>query len=112
MTLPDGTYIGTIDRIEEGIAVILIEDENSDAEAVAENDAPASDREIRKEIHCSADTLSQRVRDELGVVSIEFVDGEIVEIEHQSQATQQRRSELQERFDELAERPPGRDEDR
>ncbi|MDL5363859.1 hypothetical protein [Halalkalicoccus sp. NIPERK01] len=110
MTLPDGTYIGTIDRIEEGIAVILIEDEKRDADAVAENDDRTSDREIREEIHCSADTLSQRARDELGVVSIELVDGEIVEIEHQSQATQQRRSELQDRFDELAERPPGRDE--
>lgn len=111
MTLPDGTYTGTIDRIEEGIAVILVEDEKSADDADAESDASASDREIVEELHCSAEDLSQRARDDLGVVRVTLVEGDIEAIEHQSRATQRRRSELQDRFDELAERPPGRDEE-
>lgn len=111
MTLPDGTYTGMIDRIEEGIAVILIEDERGDAADIAENDAAASDREIIAELHYSADSLSQRAREELGVVNVTLADGEIEAIEYHQQATQRRRSELQDRFDELAERPPRRDEE-
>lgn len=111
MTLSDGTYRGTIDRIEEGIAVILIEDEQGDTADIDENDASTSDREIVEELHCSTERLSQRARDDLGVVSVTLVDGEIEAIEHHSQATQRRRSELQNRFDELAERPPGRSDE-
>lgn len=110
MTLPDGTYTGTIDRIEEEIAVILIEDEQGDATDIAEDDASVSEREIIEELHCSTDNLSQRARDELGVVSVTLVDGEIEAIEHQPQTTQRRRSEFQDRFDALSERPPGRDD--
>lgn len=111
MTLPDGTYTGTIDRIEEEIAVILIEDEQGTGADINENDAPAANREIVAELHCSAENLSQRARDDLGVVRVTLVDGEIEVIEHQPQVTKQRRSDLQDRFDALAERPPGRDEE-
>lgn len=111
MTLPDGTYTGTIDRIEAGIAVVLIEDEQSDAANIVESDASASDREIVEELHCPAEDLSQRARDDLGVVNVSLVDGEIEAVEHQPRATQRRRSELQDRFDELAKRPPERDEE-
>lgn len=111
MTLPDGRYTGTIDRIEEAVAVILIEDKESDTADVAESKASVSEREILEELHCSAEDLPQRARDDLGVVSVTLVDGEIEAIEHRPQATRHRRSELQDRFDELAERPPGRDDE-
>ncbi|KYH24507.1 hypothetical protein HAPAU_34900 [Halalkalicoccus paucihalophilus] len=111
MTLPDGTYTGTIDRIEERIAVILIEDEQDDAADPDAKDASASDREVIEELHCSAENLSQRARDDLGVVRVTLVDGEIDGVEYQPQVTKQRRSDFQDRFDALAERPPRRDEE-
>lgn len=121
MTLPDDTYTATIDRIEEGIAVLLIEaagsGDNRGDDTTVDNDnrddvdTGAPKRKIVDEVHCSADAVPQRAREELGVVIVTLVDGEVVEIEHQSQATQQRRAELQDRFDQLAERPPDSDEE-
>lgn len=105
MTLPDGTYTATIDRIEEGVAVLLIEDRDAD-----DVDAE-SDREVVDEVHCPADELSSDARAESGVVSVRLVDGEVADVERRPQATRRRRAEIQERFDRLAERPPCRDED-
>jgi hypothetical protein len=102
MTLPDDTYKATIDRVEEGIAVILIEDNTGSDDG----DEDGHSRNVIDEVHCPAAELPESARELLGVVTVTLADGEVVEIEHHPKKTQQRRADLQDRFDQLAERPP------
>lgn len=92
--LEEKTYTATIDRIEEGIAVILVED---DGEVIEERRIRDLDRIPDDGLHAGA------------VVRITVEDGEISTIEYDGKAEQTRRKRIQKRFDKLSERPPGRD---
>ena len=89
MTL-DGTYAGTVDRITEGIAVLLIE---ADGETVAERRVPVGDL---PEAVTAGD-----------VCSLAFEDGTVVDIEASPGRTAERRRRLRERFEALSERLDG-----
>lgn len=93
MTL-DGTYTGTLDRITEGIAVLLIE---ADGETVAERRVPAEDLPAEA---AAGD-----------VCALAFEDGTLVDVEVLPDRTAERRRRLRERFEALSERLDGAEED-
>ena len=92
--LPEGTYRGVIDRFEEDadgteLAVILLEE---DGEVVEQIDMPRA--ELPFEV--GQDT----------VLEMTFVDGELTDVEDTLEETKSRAEAAQERFDQLAKRPP------
>lgn len=92
----DGTYTATLDRIEEGIAVLLLED----------------DGEVLSETHVhDLDRLPDDGRHEGAILFVSVDDGDLVTIEYDGETEQRRRERLQDRFDSLSERPPSRDSD-
>lgn len=93
MTL-EGTYAGTLDRITEGIAVLLVE---ADGETVAERRVPAEDLPAEA---AAGD-----------VCSLAFEDGTLVDVEASPERTAERRRRLRERFEALSERLDGAEED-
>lgn len=86
MTL-NGTYTATIDRIEEGQAVFLIE---ADGKTIDDRNYPASDL---------PDGAGEGT-----VCEVTFEDGDIVGIEPQLGGTADRRKRLREKFDRLSKR--------
>lgn len=93
MTL-EGTYAGTLDRITEGIAVLLIE---VDGETVAERRVPAEDLPAEA---AAGD-----------VCALVFEDGTLVDVEASPERTAERRRRLRERFEALSEPLDGAEED-
>ena len=93
MTL-EGTYAGTVDRITEGIAVLLIE---ADGETVAERRVPVGD--------LPAEAVAG------DVCALAFEDGTLVDVEASPERTAERRRRLRERFEALSERLDGAEED-
>lgn len=91
--IDDGRYAATIDEIEGERATVLLE---GDGEQLAELVVPTADLPT----------------DEEGaVLRVEIEDGEFVDAIVDADRTATRRRRRRARFDELAERPPGRDED-
>jgi hypothetical protein len=90
----EGTYAGTLDRITEGIAVLLVE---VDGETVAERRVPAEDLPAEA---AAGD-----------VCSLAFEDGTLVDVEASPERTAERRRRLRERFEALSERLDGAEED-
>lgn len=84
----DGTYTATLDRIEEGVAVCLLESEGEvvDEYHVASEELPEG---------CGAGTVLELV----------VRDGEIVELVPDHGETEERRGRAQSRFDRLSRRP-------
>lgn len=98
MTL-DGTYTGTIDRVVDEVAVVLVEGDD------------ANDGEPIEELNPSVDTLPDDARDEGTVLRLTFDDGDLVDIEAQPDETEERLKEARDRFDRLSKRPPKKDEE-
>ena len=94
MTVADGRYAATVDRIEEGLAVVLIE---RDGDVIDERTVPV-------------DRVPEDARHDGAVLDVEIRDGQLRGISYDEERTEERRQRLQERFDRLAERPPD-DED-
>lgn len=86
MTL-DGAYTATVDRIEEGRAVLLVE---SDGETVAER-------------HLDNDDLPAGAG-EGAVLELAFDDGDLVGVDHEPGQTEDRRERAREKFDRLSRR--------
>ena len=86
MTL-DGTYVATLDRITEGIAAFLVED---DGETIDERLIAAE--ELPEDVSTG------------DVCRLTFEGGELVGIEPQPDATADRRRRLRERFENLSRR--------
>ncbi len=86
--IDDGRYTGVVDRIEEGIAVVIVE----------------SDGKPIEELHADADTLPDRVTGG-SVCRVTLSGGEIEGIEHDPTATAERRESARRRFDRLSRRP-------
>lgn len=91
MTL-DGRYRAVVDRIEDPTAVLLVENDRGDEvieeRTVARDDLPAG-------VGAGA------------VLTASFEDDSLRHLVFEPAETERRRSELGERFDGLAERPPG-----
>lgn len=86
MTL-HGTYTATIDRIEEGHAVVLVEGE----------DGPIDERTVPEASLPEGGT-------EGTVCAVTFEDGELVAIEPRPETTAERKERIREKFDRLSER--------
>lgn len=93
MTL-EGTYRAVLDRVEDGVGVLLVED----------------DGEVIEEVHVDPDELPADVGDG-AVLESRFEAGEVASLSRDRETTEQRRKDLQSRFDDLAQRPPGRDDE-
>lgn len=91
------TYTATIDRIEDGIAVILLED---DGETVGE-----------RYIH-NLERIPSDGRHDGAVLRVTIDDDEISAITYDQEAEQARRERIQKRFDKLSKRPPNADSDK
>lgn len=83
----DGTVTATIDRIEEGQAVLLVE---SDGETVDER-------------HCPAADLPEEAA-EGSVCELTFADDELVDVSVRPDETADRRRRLREKFESLSRR--------
>lgn len=86
MTL-DGTYTATLDRIEDGLAVLLVE---SDGETVDER-------------HLQESELPDAAA-EGAVLEVTFEGGELVDLGYRPEETSSRRTRLREKFDRLSRR--------
>ena len=86
MTL-EGGYTATVDRIEEGLAVLLVE---ADGETVAERHLEAAD------LPAGAG--------EGAVLEVAFDDGDLVDLGYRPEETGDRRERAREKFDRLSRR--------
>lgn len=91
--IDDGRYAATIDEIEGERATVLLE---ADGEQFAELVVP---------------TAELPTDEEGAVLRVEIENGELVGASEDAETTAARRRRRRARFDELAERPPERDED-
>ncbi|QLD91286.1 DUF3006 domain-containing protein [Natronomonas salina] len=83
----DGTYAATVDRIEEGRAVLLVE---SDGETVAERHLPEA-------------SLPEGAG-EGAVLELDFESGDLEDVEYRPEETEDRRERMREKFDRLSRR--------
>lgn len=92
--IPDGSYTAVVDRIEDTLATLVVEDDGEHAYnlVVGEEELPEVAR------HADA------------VLDIELADEELLDVAYDEGETAERREQAQNRFDRLSERPP-RDED-
>lgn len=90
----DGRFRAVLDRVEDGVAVLLLE----------------VDGEVVDEDAIDPDELPAGVG-EGAILEAAYDDGDLRRLVYRPEETSRRRSELQDRFDEVAERPPGRDEE-
>lgn len=91
----DGRYRAVLDEIDEWSAVLLVENDRGD--------------EVIEEHRVDRDDLPAGV-EEGAVLTASFEAGDLRHLVFEPAETERRRSELGERFDRLAERPPGADE--
>lgn len=92
--IPDGEYTAVVDRIEDDLAAVLIEEDGKDAYELL-----VDPMELPKDgQHADA------------VLTIELQDGELAEASYEPSETEERRESAQSRFDRLSERPPSDDD--
>ncbi|MFC6764891.1 DUF3006 domain-containing protein [Natrinema soli] len=91
----DGIYTAVVDRFEDDLAVVLLED---DGETV---DQAVLDTE----------RLPEDGRHVGAVVSVELEDDEVIDITYEERETVDRSEQAQQRFDELSRRPPSTEDE-
>jgi hypothetical protein len=90
-----GTYTAVLDRFEEDLAVLILED---DGETVGQH--------VTSTGNLPDDACTQDA-----VLEITLGDGELVNAEYDAEETDRRSAAAQERFDRLSQRPPTEDTD-
>jgi hypothetical protein len=93
--IPDGTYTAVLDRIEDGLAALVVEVDGTSAD----------------ELLVEPTALPEEARHADAVLTVEVQDGTMVEASYRPSETERRRESAQSRFDRLAERPPSDDEE-
>jgi len=93
--IPDGAYTAVVDRIEDDVATLLLEDDGTDA----------------YQLDIDPEMLSAEARHPDAVLTVEISDGELVAMTYESEATEARQETAQDRFDRLADRPPQADDE-
>jgi hypothetical protein len=86
--IDDGRYTGVVDRIEEGVAVVIVEFEGRPVE----------------EFHLGSEDLPEGVTGG-SVCRVTLSDGEVDGIDADPTATDERRESARRRFDRLSRRP-------
>lgn len=90
--MTDGEYTAVVDRVEDGLAVLLLE---ANGETVDDLLVPSED-------------LPRRARAADAVLTVVVEDGDLIEARYRPEETRERAERAQSRFDRLAERPPKR----
>ena len=93
--IPDGQYTAIVDRIEDGHATLLLEENGEDAHELV--------------VYPEALPSNDRYSD--AILTIEITDGELAEAKYRPDETEARQESSQSRFDRLSERPPSDDEE-
>jgi hypothetical protein len=93
-TLSDGTYTAVVDRIEDGLATVFVEQEGEEITGIT----------------IKASTLPEIGRHADAVFTVRITDGEIVDWTYEPETTETRQSAAQDRFDRLSSRPPSDEE--
>lgn len=93
-SIADGTYTAVVDRLEDDLAVVLIEDDDS----------------VIGEVAMAADSLPPDGQHVDAVLTVEIGNGALVDAWYEEAETHARQEGAQSRFDRLADRPPS-DED-
>lgn len=88
--LPDGTYTGVVDSIEDGLATIFLERDGEEVD----------DRIL------DAERLPETARHQDAIVNVTVEDDEMVEMTYDAEQTEQRQDAAQSRFDRLSKRSP------
>lgn len=89
----DGRYVAVLDRVEDGVGVLLVEE----------------DGDVIEEVHVDPGALPDAAG-EGAVLEAAFEGGALQELVYRPDETAERRRDVQSRFDALAERPPGSDD--
>lgn len=89
----DGVYTATVDRIEEGTAVVLVEGGQERGGGVVD------------QLDLPVDRLPDRAQTEGAVLEIELDGGELRRATYEPETTEERVERLRDRFDRLSERP-------
>ena len=92
--IPDGTYTAVLDRIEDTLATLEIED-GGDLHALVVDEA----------------RLPAAARHQDALLSVVIEDGDLVEASYDREETTARGERAQDRFDRLSRRPPQDDEE-
>jgi len=87
-------YTGVIDRFEDDVAVILLED----------------DGDVVDELVLDRGDLPTDAAHEDAILEVTLEDGEVTDLVYDATETENRKDRAQSRFDRLSERPP-RDDD-
>lgn len=91
--MPDGTYLGVLDRFEGERAVLVLERGGEDVD----------------DLVVDRTRLPREGRHQDAVFRVELADGEPTRLEYRPGLTRKRRRDAQQRFDRLARRPPRAD---
>jgi predicted AlkP superfamily phosphohydrolase/phosphomutase len=92
--IPNGRYTAVVDRIEDGLAAILLEEDGEDA----------------YELVVDPDELPEEARHGDAVLTVDVEDEELDSVTYEAEETEERRDAAQSRFDRLSKRPPKDDE--
>ena len=90
----DGEYLAVLDRFEEDLAVLLLE----------------QDGEQIDEFIVSKDDLPDPARRQDAILTVFIEDEQLIDANYDADETEARKETAQSRFDQLAERPPKDDE--
>lgn len=91
----DGTYTAVLDRFEDELAVLLLEEGG----------------ETIGEVVVSREGLPEDGRHVDAILEVEIEDGELLEATYVEGKTTERAEDSQRRFDELSQRPPSDEDD-
>jgi hypothetical protein len=91
--IPDGEYTAVVDRLEETLAVLEVSSEDELYELVVE-----------------AERLPADGRHSDAILDVTVRDGDMATVAYDAEATNERQTQAQERFDNLSKRPPRSDE--
>lgn len=110
--IPDGTHTAVVDRIEDGVAALVVDrpiDTASESNAQTEESNGSNDADDRPdrigELLLDPERLPPEARRADAVVELTVTDGTIRSITADPEATRERKEAAQSRFDRLSRRP-------
>lgn len=91
----DGTYTAVVDRFEEELAVLLLEENG----------------ETVGEVVVDQERLPEKGQHVDAVLQVELENDELVDVTYEEQETDDRSERAQRRFDDLSQRPPSEEDE-